>query len=64
MYGVMHRAGDTAVAPAAPGPPVTVIAAVLCCAVLQSLSPGCCEAPCWRRGFIPKEFDFSATFGT
>ncbi|XP_038008660.1 uncharacterized protein LOC119707557 [Motacilla alba alba] len=27
----MHRAGDTAVAPAAPGPLVTVIAAVLCC---------------------------------
>lgn len=27
----MHGAGDTAVAPAAPGPLVTVIAAVLCC---------------------------------
>lgn len=31
MYGVMHRAGDTAVAPAPPGPLATVIAAVPCC---------------------------------
>lgn len=56
----MHRAGDTAVAPAPPGPLVTVIAAVLCC-------NHCHWAAVSRRlrGFIPKEFDFFlATFGT